>query len=89
MLPHRCRHSCPPPYEQALVRHRIERKADESTPQNEVPLAVGIVRCPGIMEVEEALRSRDTDPCLHTPSILSCHFGAGGSENLDRRESDK
>ena len=46
MVPHSCRHFCPPPNEQALVRHRIERKVDESTPQNEVPLAVvGIVPC--------------------------------------------
>lgn len=45
-VPHRCRHFCPPPNEQALVRHRIERKVDESTPQNEVPLAVvRIVPC--------------------------------------------
>ena len=42
----------------------------------------------GIAEVGEALQRWDTDPCLHTPSILSRQFERKESEKRALSQSD-
>jgi hypothetical protein len=44
--------------------------------------------CSGIAEVGEALQRWDTDPCLHTPSILSRQFERKESEKRALSQSD-